>query len=295
MIIARISNGLGNQLFQYSLGRHLAIKNNADLKLDISAFQYDFREYMLNFFNIAGETSTQKDYHAIGLPDMEKQSYFSRLRRKIFRNQEKNSPIYRRSIILEPQFQFCEDILKAKNNCYLSGNWQSEKYFLDIADTIKKDLTLKNEPSQLFKQWTKKIDNCQSVSLHIRRGDYISSQKVNQFHGTCNLEYYQKAIDLIAEIIKNPKFFISSDDIAWARNNLKINYPVYFISDKNIPDYEELIIMSNCRHNIIANSSFSWWGAWLNGSPNKIVIAPQKWFNAPTDTTDLLPDSWIKI
>ncbi len=295
MTIIRLSSGLGNQLFQYALGRNLAIKNNTNLKLYFSSREDTARHYALDVFNIAGQNIVKKDWRDIGLPDMEKRNFFSKLSRLIIRWREQKKTINDRKIILEPSFNFCPNILKAKDNCYLSGNWQSEKYFIESEDIIRKDLTLKNELSNLSKQWIGKIESCASVSLHIRRGDYVSNPKTNQFHGTCDLAYYQRAISAIAKKINNPEFFIFSDDIEWAKNNLKIDYPIYFVSDKNIPDYEELIIMSKCKHNIIANSSFSWWGAWLNNNPEKIVIAPQKWFNAPTDTSDLIPEKWIRL
>lgn len=295
MIIVRLSSGLGNQMFQYALGRHLTIKNNTDLKLYFSSNEDAARYYALGVFNIVGEFAAEKDWQSINLPNMKKLDFFSKLKRKAFRWREQNKSINEKKIILEPYFQFCPDILKARDNCYLSGNWQSEKYFNDSSEKIKNDFTLKDEPTTASKNWIKKINSCNSVSLHIRRGDYVSNQKTNQFHGTCGLEYYQKAIDAITTKTKNPEFFIFSDDIEWAKNNLKIDCPIYFVSDKSIPDYEELIIMSKCRHNIIANSSFSWWGAWLNNNQDKIVIAPQKWFNAPVDTSDLIPNSWTRL
>lgn len=295
MIILRLSGGLGNQLFQHALGRNLAIKNNTDLKLNANFSPGDIRKYALSVFNIVESFSSKNDFFYINIPNMEKQDFLSKARRKIFRFKENYEPINERHIIIEPYFQFCPDILKVRDNCYLSGNWQSEKYFKEIEQTIKNDFTLKDGLTAASKNWIDKINDCNSVSLHIRRGDYVSSQKTNQFHGTCGLEYYQKAIDAITTKTKNPEFFIFSDDIEWAKNNLKIDCPIYFVSDKSIPDYEELIIMSKCRHNIIANSSFSWWGAWLNNNQDKIVIAPQKWFNAPVDTSDLIPNSWTRL
>jgi hypothetical protein len=295
MIIPRLSSGLGNQLFQYALGRNLAIENKTDFKLDISFFPNDIRKYALGGFNIVENFSTKEDLAKIGLPNMEKQDILSRTKRKIFRLRENHKPINERKIIIEPYFQFCPDILKIKNSCYLSGNWQSEKYFKDSGDIIKKEFTLKNEMSSLGKEWVKRIEKNGSVSLHIRRGDYVNNLQTNQLHGTCDIAYYQRAINAIIKKINNPGFFIFSDDIEWAKNNLRINYPIYFVSDKTISDYEELIIMSKCKHNIIANSSFSWWGAWLNDWQDKIVIVPDKWFNTPIDTKDLIPESWIKI
>lgn len=295
MIILRLAGGVGNQLFQYALGRTLSIKNNGPLNFDTGDFNNNIRIYSLNNFNISGTIMNDGEIKDIGLPDMINKSIFGKIKRKIFRTVEYFQPLHKRKFIIEPHFNFCPDILKIKNSCYLSGVWQSEKYFNNIENIIRKEFTLKNIPTKETEEWIKKIEACDSISLHIRRGDYINNQKTNQFHGTCGLNYYEKAIKIISEKIKNPIFFIFSDDIEWAKDNLKINFPIYFVSDKIIPDYEELIIMSKCKHNIIANSSFSWWGAWLNAFQDKIVIAPKKWFNVPVDTSDLIPDSWTKI
>lgn len=140
------------------------------------------------------------------------------------------------------------------------------------------------------------IRKTNSVSLHIRRGDYITSKITNKFHGTCCLGYYKKAMKLINKKVKNPKYFVFSDDIYWVKKNLEIKNAFYV--DDNVGDksYIDMQLMSMCKHNIIANSSFSWWAAWLNNNPNKIVIAPKKWFNDPgMDTTDLISEEWIRF
>jgi len=152
------------------------------------------------------------------------------------------------------------------------------------------------KPGNLYKNNEQKIKEKNSVSLHIRRGDYLTMQKAIDTIGVCPLDYYDKAIREITRKIKNPTFFIFSDDINWVKENLKTNSPTIFVSGGKLKDYEELILMSKCKHNIIANSSFSWWGAWLNNNPNKIVIAPKKWFkDTSKNTRDLIPESWLKL
>ncbi|MHB8710418.1 MAG: alpha-1,2-fucosyltransferase [Minisyncoccota bacterium] len=297
MIIARLSGGIGNQLFQYALGRNLSFKNDVELKIEISDFDdpKNTRIYKLGAFNINAILANNNDLKEIGLPDMKSKNFLGRIIRKIFRIFDGGKLIHKRKFVIEPRFQFCPDILKIENSCYLSGVWQSEKYFKDIEKVIRKEFTLKNKPSVGAENWIGKVRECDSVSIHIRRGDYVNSPKTNQFHGVCSLKYYNEAIALIVQKIANPVFFVFSDDIAWARANLKTRYSIEYVSDKKIPDYEELIIMSRCKHNILANSSFSWWGAWLNENPDKIVIAPKKWFVGNTDTTDLIPASWIRL
>lgn len=286
MIIARIHGGLGNQLFQYALGRNLALKNNAELKLDISFYAgQEKRAYLLNNFNIV-ENIVKKD-------DAE---HFGKIQKKytlpwLINIIDKKILYYK-----EKRFDFDSGVLKIKKTLYLDGYWQSEKYFKDSANIIRKEFTLKQEPSLKTKEWLATTKGCNSTSLHIRRGDYVTESKTKSVLGACPLEYYEQAVNLIVQKTKDPTFFIFSDDIKWVKENLKINHPIFFVSDDIIPDYEEMVIMSSCKNNIIANSSFSWWGAWLNDYQNKIIIAPKKWFqNQSTNTRDLIPSGWIEI
>ena len=133
--------------------------------------------------------------------------------------------------------------------------------------------------------------------MHIRRGDYVSNPTTNKLHGTCSLEYYHNAVDIIAAKVSNPHFFIFSDDHEWARNNFKIDYPLTFVAHNNAgKNYEDMRLMSLCKHHIIANSSFSWWGAWLGSNPKKIVCAPRGWFKDKSlNTNDIIPSDWSRI
>ncbi|HBH71687.1 MAG: Glycosyl transferase family 11 [Parcubacteria group bacterium GW2011_GWC1_42_11] len=296
MIIAKATGGLGNQLFQYALGRHLALLNNDTLKMEANYYINSSFVYTLGRFNTHQEITKEEDYLRAGLPNIGDASFYGRIKRKIFRISEGLKPIHKKKFITEPDFTFCPEILNVRSSCYLSGVWQSEKYFKNIEDTIRKEITLRNEPSSEVKNWIAKTSESNSVSIHIRRGDYVDNPRINKFHGVCPIEYYTNAIDCISQSIHNPTFYVFSNDIEWAKNNLRVSYPIFFVSDKIIPDHEELIIMSNCKHNIIANSTFSWWGAWLNVNQDKIVIAPQKWFTgSDTNTKDLIPEAWVRI
>ncbi len=185
--------------------------------------------------------------------------------------------------------------IKRRLGFFVDEYYQNEKYFIDIAGEIKKEFTLKNDFSEKAKEYLQRIENSNSVSLHIRRGDYVENKKVNAYHGVCGLDYYNEAMRIIKEKINNPVFFVFSDDIAWAKENLK-GTEFVFVSCPEIEDVEELILMSKCKHNIIANSSFSWWGAWLNNNSEKIVIAPKKWFNnKKAKQMDIVPSNWLRI
>lgn len=287
-VIIKLQGGLGNQMFQYAIGKNLEQRNNTDFKLDATAFKNDpQREYALGCFNVVQKFATQKEISNF-------LKYRTRKGRIWF--------WYNRLIadktryVQERQFNFDPMIFTLKKPVYLDGYWQTEEYFKKIEGVIRKDFTLKNKPSFETENWIEKVAKYNSISIHIRRGDYILNPKTNQFHGVCSSEYYNDAINLISQKINEPVFFIFSDDIDWVKENFKIGHPVFYVSDKMIPDYEELHIMSKCKNNIIANSSFSWWGAWLNENPHKIIMAPKKWFvTKKMNTVDLIPENWQTI
>ncbi len=288
MIIVKISDGLGNQLFQYAFGRKLALLRNISIKLDLSWFKTNnAREYKLRQFNIVENFASDKELKKI-------KKYQKKNGKKYFLHNYFNSDssIY----IKQKQFPFDIDMLNAKKYAYLDGYWQTPKYFNGIENILREEFTLKDEPSIQYKQIDSQIKASSSISLHVRRSDYLTLKRISEIFGTCPPNYYHKAIQEMAKNNKNPTFFIFSDDIGWVRENIQINYPTVFVSNGKLKDYEELILMSKCEHNIIANSTFSWWGAWLNNNPNKVVIAPKKWFKETSKSAkDLIPESWMKL
>lgn len=288
MIIIKLGGGVGNQLFQYAFGRNIEILNKTEVKFDLSWFeQYKERAHKLKHFNAVEKIASSAEI--IKLNKYRKKSGRLAFFHNFF---VADDSIY----IKQKQFEFIPQILKIMNPLYLDGHWQSEKYFKGIENIIKKEITLKETPRNYFKQMSAKIEKINSVSIHIRRGDYITMQKAIDIIGVCPIDYYYKAVNKLIKKIKYPTFFIFSDDIEWVKKNLEINSPMIFVSNNTIADYEELILMSKCKHNIIANSSFSWWGAWLNENPQKIVIAPKNWFKDKSiNTKDLVPENWLKI
>ncbi len=286
MVIVKLIGGLGNQMFQYATGRRLAVKNKTVLKLDLS--HYDkvdpkYRKYDLSLFNIEENLASAEEINNI-----KKNGWI-----KFF---EVFKPYRKRTTIKYRGYDFDPHILELGDNVHLDGYWQSEKYFLDVKDTILKDFTLKNPLSNSGQEISKQIKNAESVSIHVRRGDYITSPKFLKIYNLLGLEYYQLAIKKISELATNPAFFIFSDDPEWVENNLSLICPnIYIVSQLKIPTYEELILMSQCQHQIIANSSFSWWAAWLNQNPNKIVIGPKKWFKFCDDDRGIMPEEWLKL
>ena len=289
MIIVKLIGGLGNQLFQYAVGRHLAHMNHTELKLDITGFEeYKLHSYSLNHLNIKENFATKEEVRSF---------------RKYQRRNGRVWFAYNRLVaddtkyIIEKQFNFDQRILDLKPPVYLDGYWQTERYFKDIESIIRAEFTIKEPLSGENMEVADLIQKTNAISLHVRRADYISNAVANASHGTCDVDYYKKTTSIIMEKVSNPHFFIFSDDMVWAKQNIILDDPTTYVDHNDAStNYEDLRLMSLCKHNIIANSSFSWWGAWLNTNPQKIIIAPQQWFKTPKmDTRDITPSTWTKI
>jgi hypothetical protein len=291
MIITQVIGGLGNQMFQYAAGRALAEQHGVLLKLDISHFKaYRPRTYQLNCFNIQERFANQLE---IARMDW---SATTGIFYRVFQ-------VWRKMLPYQPRAAFRENasydptIWDMPAQVYLYGYFQSERYFVHQAERIRREFTFRDAPSGLNQTLAQQIGSTQAVSLHIRRGDYISNPITRQMHGVCSLDYYAECIRRIASQLSTPHFYIFSDEPTWANDNLHLKYPASFISHNSPAQaHEDLRLMSLCQHHIIANSSFSWWGAWLNPNPNKLVYAPARWFNDPNkDSQHIIPETWIKV
>jgi len=291
MIITRIIGGLGNQMFQLAFAETLRKINQTTLFLDISAFaKYKDRQYNLDCFDtnflFAKTRQLQRFQEVAGKKDTFLKAFAELRYGKAKIIKENKSDL----------FHFIPTILKKYNqDLYLQGYWQSYKYFTGYEEDIRKLFTFKKKLIAQNDSLLQVIKSQSMISLHVRRGDYVANKMVQQFHGNCSLDYYQNAIQYIAQRISKPNFLIFSDDITWCKAHLKTGFPQTFVTERNA-DWEDMYLMSLCQHHIIANSSFSWWGAWLNPNTNKIVIAPKQWLsNQNLDNTDLLPKNWIKL
>lgn len=292
MVIVKIIGGLGNQMFMYAAGRRLAHVLGVELKLDIRGFEtYKLRRYSLGSFNIQEKFASAEEVAALT-----KRGSIERVLAKLLCRPRRPAPTH----IREKHFHFDPEILSLPDGVYLEGYWQSEKYFTDIAGIIRQEFTVKPVQTGKNRELGEEIALCESVSLHIRREDYVSNPHVNQVHGLCDIDYYFRCVEHLTQTVKNPHFFVFSDDPKWARDSLKQPYPTTLVEhNKADKDYEDLRLMSQCKHHIIANSSFSWWGAWLHPREDKIVIAPKQWFGkeqqASRKMNDLLPATWILL
>jgi Glycosyl transferase family 11 len=282
MIVLILKDGLGNQLFQYAAAKSLAVQLNTTLKLDTQSFQKNtLRQYALGNFKVD-------------------EVFVSSAERILFRIKNAYSRLLnsvglkiRAYRYFERELAYDPDFLKLPDNTCIEGYWQTEKIFLPISTLIRRQFQVRNEPDTVNGACIYKMESVQSVSLHVRRGDYVTDQTTNSIHGVCSMDYYQQAITFIKSKIENPVFFIFSDDMDWVKQHLIIDgSQVEYMEHNGSKDYEDLRLMYSCKHNIIANSSFSWWGAWLNSNPTKIVTAPANWFKSTRINPDLLPQSW---
>lgn len=295
MIIARLKGGLGNQMFIYAFARYLSQNHNTVLKLDLSYYEDYHRKYELFKFNIIENFATEEEINSLKQFIYKDKFIIRLLKQKIFNKQPKKIPA--ETYLLDSNVAFKPKYKKLPDNVYLEGLFQSEKFFSEIEEIIRKEFTLKyeiDEENQKIIEWMKKVN---SVSLHIRRGDYITNSWANQEIGVCGPDYYKKAVEYIKSKVENPIFFVFSDDLEWVKNNINTDSNFVFVDTNNEQSGEkDLILMSECAHHICANSSFSWWGAWLGKNKNKIVIAPEKWFKGNFfDCKDLVPENWVKI
>ena len=203
------------------------------------------------------------------------------------------------SIVKESKLSFDSRIMMLSDNVVLIGYWQSYRYFEDIRCILLEVLRPKKQLSKDSESLRKSIKESLSVGIHVRRGDYVGHRRSNKIHGCCETGYYYKCIDYIANRVNNPSFYVFSDDIVWARQNLPIAQVARYVDLNNVADgWMDMVLMSQCKHNIIANSSFSWWAAWLNQNPDKIVVGPWKYYakEALNKTTeDMFPRNWVRI
>lgn len=294
MIITRLEGGLGNIMYQYALGRHLAHKNGAPLKFDVHSFEsnplgdYSFALEAFGI-DIRNNLATDKEIR-----------WFKRFQRRPGRKWFLYNKLIadRSRYMQERQYNFDPDVLAVTDPAYLHGWWQTEHYFLPIRDLLLEDFTVRTPLSQRNKEVWDAMQSTDSISIHIRRCDYVKNPVTRAWFGELTKQYYDEALAQITPHLTVPNLFIFSDDIIWAEQNMRFPYPSTYVS-WNTEDlgHEDLRLMSAAKHNIIANSTLGWWGAWLNRNPEKIVVAPAKWFrNAPKNNEqDLVPKSWIRV
>jgi hypothetical protein len=296
-VTVRIGGGLGNQLFQYATARRLALHSGVPLTIDnLSGFARDFykRRYLLDRFNIAGDTIR---------PSASYVSLWGRLRGQIQARSNASRPLEERSYLREGVDHFEPRILdlKVTRPIYLEGYWQYERYFSDIRDTLCDELTFRTTHDADNLEVARKIHSVESVCLHVRRlhgvPDTKDAKPVMDASWKHYIEpsYFERAVELVAQRIEKPHFFVFADYPDWAREHIRTPFPTEFITHNGSErDYEDFWLMGQCRHFIVANSTFSWWAAWLARHPRKIVVAPKASIG-PDQVLKSAPDSWLQI
>lgn len=296
MIVIKLISGLGNQLFQYAVARQLSLTHNVPLKLDTSFFgSQDLRSFKLHQYAIGAEVATQAE--VASLLDV----YSSRsLSAKLYRRAESYLPKQYHRYFKETEWWVYEPaLMQVKDRAYLDGYWQHHRYFANLYPRVLEELTVREAYTGSALAWLHELQSQPAaVSVHIRRGDYLTDKAAFSLMGILPLEYYHQAIAYISQRVPAACFYFFSDDLDWVKDNLRPAQPSRYVEIAGgAKDYVELDLMSKCKHNIIANSSFSWWGAFLNRNTDKIVVAPHKWV-VPEDTNNKIKlqfPSWVKL
>jgi len=286
MIIINLKGGIGNQMFQYAFGKKMALKNDDTLKLETAGLARAndvgdiYRPFSLDAFQIQKNIATPDEVRKLKYP---------------YGIISKGLRWFNFKILKKRHTVFEQEALSWTGDLFLDGYWQSPLYFDDIRKPIVAEFQLRTPLSTSVMKYKTRMESTNSISVHIRRGDYVKNPQVLKEFGICEASYYQAAIDQINASTDNPTFFVFSDDIAWVKENLPLPATSVFVQDPDLRDVEELALMSMCKHNIIANSTFSWWGAYLNNNDEKIVIAPTPWFNESKSDPHLIPETWTQL
>jgi hypothetical protein len=297
MITVLLRGGLGNQMFQYAFGVSLSRKSGAPLVLDTTYLNdrfprpgFTFRNFDLDIFAIEPKfTFLSRVSHEAPVPGLW-------LGMDLVAMNAAHMIGTRKIIFEKKEYVFDAAALVPEKNGTIYGYWQNERYFADEADAVKKEFRFKIPFEGAAAELAHSIAEMNSIALHVRRGDYLKAANMKRLAGATDVDYYGSAVQRIVRSVKDPHFFVFSDDIAWCRENMKIGYPTTYVDGASAGPKASfhLHLMSLAKHNIIANSTFSWWGAWLNANPDKIVIAPKRWL-AGGVPSDIVPVRWITL
>ena len=291
MVIVRLIGGLGNQMFQYAAGRALSLRQHSELKLDRTLYgrSYD-RTYQLNVFSIEEDWLDAQRNRLLRMWVHPSTRIIRGLARRAW-------PGLSVCTVVDKERGYDHSVTQKPGITWLRGFWQSEKYFAEVEHIIRREFTFRSPPDRQNAQALRDIKSREAVCVHVRRGDYVSDPRNMAIHGTCGLDYYHRAMAYIAKRATNPHWIIFSDEPGWAATHLTFFEPRTIMSHNSQGrNWEDLRLMTACKHFIIANSSFSWWGAWLAQHVRKRVVAPKTWFSGdPSRCPDIVPDSWMRL
>lgn len=286
MITVALKGGLGNQMFQYAVGKHVALRRCTSLALHLGWFGNERggetrRSYALGPFGLGVPLDGADIWGSRAEP-----------RTALSRWAGRRDP----RVVQQPGQAYFPDALSAPNNSLLVGYWQSERYFAEIGEIIRADFTLASPPPDADTELSKYIREVGAIGVHVRRGDYITSSSARAFHGVPGVRWYETAVDLIAARVGPVELVVFSDDPDWCEAELRLAWPTTYIRHHLTEPHEDLRLLSTCRHHVIANSSFGWWGAWLGQAPGQVVVAPSPWFrHRGADSRDVIPERWVAL
>ncbi len=286
----RLVGGLGNQLFQYAAARAVALRSEAELLLDLSWFATaSDRQFALAPLCISARILEGVPPEGVGA------RFFRKVLHRIAKRTDESwqgRPIFR-----EKHYHFDPAMLDVRAPVCLDGYFQSEKYFLDYREQIASELRVATHPGDLAQEILARMRVHDAICVHVRRGDYVANSSTKAFHGVCSMDYYYQGLRIVSEGLQNPHCYVFSDDPEWVRANFSPAFPVSIVDIHGPHEaHEDLRLMAACKHFVIANSSLSWWGAWLGSHPQKRVVAPKDWFQSDAnDPKDLIPDHWVRI
>lgn len=295
--IVKFNGGLGNQMFQFACALALSKKFNTEITMDFSWFEevkthinVTPREFEMNVFNLDYQMATLEDLSKVIKTD--KRLLLEKFLGNILKINKFKS--LKNRYLQKFAHEYDKKVFESDEYLLYEGYFQNEKYFKHLRKELLEMYQIKSEIDEQNQRVLDEIKSKNSISLHVRRGDYLTLDGAKRCHGVCPLKYYQKAVKYIAKKVTDPHFYIFSDDIPWVIENLKPEYPYTVVDFNSNKGFLDMNLMKNCKHNIIANSSFSWWGAWLNENPSKIVIAPKKWL-CEKQKDSIIPKNWIKF
>lgn len=294
MLFVRVRGGLGNQMFQYAAGTALSLRLQRPLTFDTSWYRRippgsTPRVFSLNSFACGRSATFDRS-----LPRLQGARLAGKVVRKLAGRD--SGLLYARVTEANGLF-FDHSRLARARVIEMDGYWQGERYFADCAAAVRQGLALADDPSQAARELAQAIDDSESVGVHVRRGDYVTTPSASRRFVACSPQYYLRAAEIVAAAAGRPVFFVFSDDPRWARANVELPHRTVVVSGSaRLADHDELWLMSRCRHIITANSTFSWWAAWLSTAAGKVVVAPRRWFADDEEASArILPDSWTAI
>jgi Glycosyl transferase family 11 len=278
--------GLGNQLFQFAAARRLAHVRESELVLDLGWFRHEGKQfavrraYELGNFALSARTTTISP-RAVAAHERGKRPRFSPAQLEVIRQHEND-------------FGVDERVLNASDDALLIGYWQSEAYFADVTTALRHELRFTRAVAAPYARFQQVIDDPAAVAVHFRRGDYVANPQTYAFHGVLGREYYRRALVHVEDRVPNPVFVAFSDDPDWVEREFVSDFDLKVVRGGDA--FQELHLMSRCSHHVIANSSFSWWGAWLGEREESVVVAPLRWFADPrADPSAIVPSRWQRL